>query len=49
MIRGVVNASAEAIVRLRLRGPGGVEFEAVRVIKGASLFEQTALANLSRS
>ena len=25
MIRGVVNASAEAIVRLRVRGPGGVE------------------------
>ena len=25
MIRGIVNANAEAIVRLRLRGPGGVE------------------------
>jgi clan AA aspartic protease len=25
MIRGVVNAGAEAIVRLRVRGPGGVE------------------------
>ena len=25
MIRGVVNARAEAVVRLRLRGPGGIE------------------------
>ena len=25
MIRGIVNASAEAVVRLRVRGPGGVE------------------------
>jgi predicted aspartyl protease len=25
MIRGVVNARQEAVVRLRVRGPGGVE------------------------
>ena len=27
MIRGVVNARHEAVVRLRVRGPGGVESE----------------------
>lgn len=27
MMRGLVNANHEAIVRLRLRGPGGIEFD----------------------
>jgi predicted aspartyl protease len=32
MIRGVVNASQEAVVRLRERGPGGVESEVDAIV-----------------
>ena len=32
MIRGFVNADSEAIVRLRLRGPGGVECDVEAIV-----------------
>jgi clan AA aspartic protease len=32
MIRGVVNARQEAVVRLRLRGPGGIESDVDAII-----------------
>jgi hypothetical protein len=32
MIRGVVNALSEAVVRLRLRGPGGVETDVDAIV-----------------